>query len=133
MTSAIFFTVLEISLFKALLSLERFSTSFATMVKPRPASPARAVSMLAFNASIFCFCWMLLSCETLPSICLTRDSQLLIPPASTATVASPVALAQFFMISWKRFMSVKSSIFILSPFLCNAQGVSIYNYPSNGI
>ena len=49
----------------------RLPISFATILKPRPASPARAASMEAFQASKFV--WLVISriCFAISSICVS--------------------------------------------------------------
>src|ERR1700728_2339292 len=66
------------SLLRALgdvLNAARDLTSEATTAKPRPASPARAASMVAFNANkLVCSAIAVISLTTSPISCAARDN-----------------------------------------------------------
>jgi len=73
----------------------RFLTSLATTAKPRPASPARAASMVAFSASrLVCSAMPEMASTTVPMPCELTPSRFTAASASPARpAASPATLA----------------------------------------
>ncbi len=67
-------------------SVASLRTSSATTAKPRPASPARAASMVAFRARRL-VCWaILVMTSTMVPICWVRSLSAFTPPAAPSTM-----------------------------------------------